>query len=698
MNGVYIDMRNENALYTVSMLASFSEKLGKDYLDLLMPFIQYCLPQKIGAVIDLETLQKKMVDCGFESFPKKVIEKILDRMSKTADPIVEKGNGEKRYILHRICDNSDFDAARTEMRSMIDGILRELQTYLKNNHALHEYPIEDLREALIVFFEEAGLTVYKQDITELKEITARNGDMNFYIARFVINEFAKKSLTYEKLVRVVKGFMSYKAIYHITGNHSLSSDAKLKDVTFFLDCSLVIDALNFDSTVDFEAIEELIRLIRLLGGKVCVFRHTMDEAARTIEAFANHFGTANSFNLDNLAQKGYTKELILSLAANLDNEIKKTVSVPVVDAPLITERTYHIFPETEETIVDWLTQHRSKSGREENWNADNSQRHYYDAKSLVGIASIRNGTHPQQIERAKAILLTQDNLLYRCLRDLCGDKLRNEVPYTISDIDLAAILWLRTNKANSLPNDILIANASAACQPSHEVMERAIELAGQMVQNGDIPTDAVAFVGNCTSFKPYITAAVAGTQEELTAERLKRAVNNFVSDVYSEQLSEANKQHQELESRIHEQKDEEIARIYEEFSQQLQEKNNTISQLQAEIRRQENTKAQERDAFFQNAEDKSKNIARKWGILMFAVLILLSIVIVAVFAIQAILQNSEGSGLWWINLIVAAVGAIGGLALLLPKKALLRVCIKKIENRIQMRQYTKIVDKRKTTM
>ena len=655
MNGVYIDMKNENALYTVSMLAAFSEKVGKDYLDLLIPFIKHCLPQQVGTVIEIKTIQRKMIDdCGFASFPKKVVEKTLDRISKEQTPVVKKTKGKKHFVLMNLCDNTGFDTARTEMQVMIDGVLHELQEYLIHNYAYKEYPIEVLREALIAFFEEAGLTVYKRNITELKEITARNGDMHFYIARFVIDEFSKRSLTYERLVNIVKGFMSYKAIYHITGDHVLATDAKLKDVTFYLDCSLVIDALNYDTTVDYEAIEELIRLIKLLGGKVCVFRHTLDEAARTIEAFANRIGTTNSFDLDNLANKQYTKELILSLAGNLESEIKKTVSVSVEDAPLITERTYQLFPETEESIVEWLAQHRLRSGREENWNSDNTQRHQYDAKSLVGIASLRQGAHPQQIERAKAVLLTQDTLLNRCLRDLCGDKLRNEVPFTITDIDLAAILWLRTNKANTLADDILISNASAACQPSHEIMERAIELAGQMERNGDIPKDAVAFVGNCTRFKPYISAAIAGTPNELTADHLKSAVKSFVASVYGETLEQASKAYSDRISQLQETKEAELAEMRLEYSNQIKEKDGRIAQLEGMLQQQIREQENKRETFLTQADNRARKIAIICRIAIYCVLILISIAIVILFAVQAIIQNSEGSGLWWINTITPA--------------------------------------------
>lgn len=689
---VIIDMKNENALYTVSMLAAFAEKWNKNYLDLLKPFFLHCLPSQIGETIDIESISIKMTDeFGFEKFPRKVAEKILDHLcQEKPSPYVKKEKGKKIYSLLRQHDNSSFDSEHQKMRKKIDSVLRELQTYLTNNYAYYEYPLEQLKDVLILFFEAAGLTVYRRNLEELQVITAQYGDFNFYIARFVIEEYKKKSLTYEWLVDIAKGFMSYKAIYYITGEHVLSPEAKLHDLSVFLDCSLVIDALNYDTTADYEAISELIKLIRSLGGQVYVFRHTLNEAANTIEAFANQIGRSNSFCLDNLAAKKYSKEIILSLANHLDEELKKMVAVSVIDAPDITDKKNYARVLDETQIVTWLSQHRVSNVRDENSSIDRTQRHYYDADSLNAINLLRRGLHPRQIEHAKAILLTQDTLLNKCMKELYGSKA--EVPLSFIDVDLAALLWLRTNKAKSLPSDILISNASAACQPSHEIIMRAIEIAEQLEKNNDVPKDAAVFVGNYTEFKPYISDALSGSRDTLSVEQLRTALQKFINDLYGEKLAEAEIRQKEQATMQIDELEKEKRELNAKYDREMQKKDQEIARLKGQLRQNISDKETEQKKAIAAAQKYSEKKAKlvRWA--CNGVILILSLAIVAIFATQAILQIIENSGSWGINIFVAIISAIGAIALYLPKGSFLRKKVNKLCDYVQMKAYSKRIE------
>ena len=689
---VIIDMKNENALYTVSMLAAFAEKWNKNYMDLLKPFLLHCLPSQIGEGIDIEIISKKMTTkFGFEKFPRKVAEKILDQLSQEKKtPYIKKEKGKKAYTLLRQPDNSSFDAEQQKMREKIDSVLRDLQTYLGSNYVYQKLSLEKLKEALVLFFEVAGLTVYRRNLEELQAITDQKGNFNYYIARSVVEEFKKASLTYERLVDIAKGFMSYKAIYYITGEHVLAPEAKLHNLSVFLDCSLVIDALNYDTTADFEAIRELIKLIRSLGGQVYVFRHTLNEAANTIEAFANQTGRANSFCLDNLAAKKYTKEIILSLANRLEEELKKTVAVSVIDAPDITDKRNYATVLDETKIVTWLSQHRVSNVRDENNSVDRTQRHNYDADSLIAINQLRRGQHPRQIEHAKAILLTQDTLLNRCMKDLYGTNA--EVPLTFIDVDLAAILWLRTNKANSLPSDILISNASAACQPSHEIIMRAIELAEQLEKNNDIPKDAAVFVGNYTEFKPYIADAFSGSRDHSNEEQLRNALVYFINNLYGEKIAEAEERQKENAAVQIGRLAREKSALEEKHNREVQTKDQRIAQLEKKLRQKEANDNAERKRIIEEAQKYSERKAKQVRWACIAVITILTLALIAIFATQAIFQIYENSGSWWINMLVAIISAIGAIALYLHKDSFAWKMINRLCARVQMKTYSKRID------
>ena len=113
----------------------------------------------------------------------------------------------------------------------------------------------------------------------LKLVQKENDSDSFEVARFVLEEYEKRSLICDDLCDVTKRFLTYKAIYYSADDHKNSMDSKFRDVTFYSDCSLVLDALGYDTPADEKAVKEPIRLVRRNGGDVKVFRHTREEAA-----------------------------------------------------------------------------------------------------------------------------------------------------------------------------------------------------------------------------------------------------------------------------------------------------------------------------------------------------------------------------------------------------------------------------------
>lgn len=132
---VFIDMKNENALYTVSMLSAMLEDGTGNYLDLLTPFVLYSLPKTIDSPISIDAVTEAMREFGFKDFPYKTSEKILNRLCKVSgdDPVYVRAtsaNKKRKYWVSAVYNASDFTTRRTEMRRKIDGILKAMQEYI----------------------------------------------------------------------------------------------------------------------------------------------------------------------------------------------------------------------------------------------------------------------------------------------------------------------------------------------------------------------------------------------------------------------------------------------------------------------------------------------------------------------------------------------------------------------------------------
>ena len=77
---VYINMKNDNALCTISMLSAMLETQDGSYYSLLIPFVLYSLPESKDAEISVDKVTDSMREFGFVDFPHKLTETILTKM------------------------------------------------------------------------------------------------------------------------------------------------------------------------------------------------------------------------------------------------------------------------------------------------------------------------------------------------------------------------------------------------------------------------------------------------------------------------------------------------------------------------------------------------------------------------------------------------------------------------------------------
>lgn len=679
-------MKNENALYTVSMLSAMLENGTGNYLDLLTPFVLYSLPNTVDAQISIDAVTENMREFGFKDFPHKTTEKILNRLCKENDDgqvyvRATSDNKKKKYWVYRAYSNSEFTNNRREMREKIDRILKAMQEYFKTHFYHNALELDVIREKLISFFESNGLTVI-QSISDLKLVPKDSNSDAFEVARFVLEQYEKRSLIYEDLCDVTKGFLTYKAIYYFTDNHKNSIESKFRDVTFYLDCSLVLDALGYDTPEDEKAVNELIRLIRRNGGNVKVFRHTTEEASRLIEAFANQLHNKNKFRLDGLAKRNLTKDILLMIASQVSDTLKENAKIETVDTPSLEDASKHIHYLGELEIINWLKQNRVKNGE---ITYSDEERFGFDAKSLNAISMLRAGYHPSYIEHAKAILVTQDAWLNRCLRELYGDRFKSELLFSISDIELVSLLWLRDYKEGvDIPSDILIANAHAACRVSQEVMDRAIQIATSMVEAGTLNVDAALLVTAHSDFKGFLAEHVRNNPEILSENEIKETINAYISQQASDQIKSARKDERKVaQSELFIQK-ELFAKSEAGYEAKLEAKDAEIDRLKMQMKQEQQNYADKRIA---RAEKYAITVSNWCYTALIVILIVIALLLIAVFGIKCWREYIEGDA-WAPYLLIEILGFIGVPTMLLNKGSRCRKYIGRFRDNIYSRLYS----------
>lgn len=695
---VYLDMRNDNTLCTISMLSAMLESQNGDYYNLLTPFVLYSLPHTIDAEIVVGNIVAAMKDFGFADFPHKLCEKLLDRLCHTAGhqiPYVRfenKHGGKKKFYVNALYDVDGFDDRKNNMRIKIDAILSAIQKYFEENFYYRTIPTDEIKDKLTAFFELNGFTVIRST-NDLKLISKDNGSASFEIAHFILSEHEKKSMVYEDLCEVAKGFLTYKGLYYFLDNKKNHVDSKFQNVTFYLDCSLILDILNYDTTSDYNAITELVRLIRRCGGKVAAFQHTVEEATRLIGAFASKPYDRNGFRLDNLANQKLPSDLLFAIAKDVPNTLQNNAKIEILNAPSFADTTNYKNILGEEEIVEWLTKNRSSHGN----GFDALERYRYDAKTLIAIGMCRRNFLPHYIEQAKAMIVTQDPWLNKCLRDLYPDKFRTEVYYAITDTELVSLLWLQDYKnISNLPSDILISNAHAACRVSTEVMDRAIELSTKMASNGTIPHDAALLVSSHAEFKPFLAKRVRNNVSLLSDREICSAIDEYISISASTKIEETRiavqRQAQDTLDAQATQHSAEAAAMQNE----LQQKENTIARLEHELALRDKQDRLANEAAMKKKCDKAEYVAKNISVTAYVLLRLVSIVAacctVLIFGIYC--YKVYISGRSWLPYAIIEILSFFAIPLIfVSKKSFLYKLIRKLRDHIYTRVYSHFIKK-----
>ena len=87
-------MSFESSLTTVALLSAYTENTNNHYLDLLVPFVEYCIPSSEGEILDYKNISLQLgTEFGIVDMPEKIVAAIVKAIprplqSKVAQPML----------------------------------------------------------------------------------------------------------------------------------------------------------------------------------------------------------------------------------------------------------------------------------------------------------------------------------------------------------------------------------------------------------------------------------------------------------------------------------------------------------------------------------------------------------------------------------------------------------------------------------
>ena len=449
-------MKNNSALISTAMLSAIFEESRKDSISLLIPFVTKIISEENTA--DESIIVEKMERIySFNNFPHAIVKVIIKRMKKKE--IIKQENGKYIFLKDMTNNIKEFDTRHENSKKQIDEIIKNLMEYIKKNSSIRLSYME-CRNSFAKFLDENGYLLY-EDIESSNRINKNIDSITYHIGRFICEHKEKKDVLYDYLINVIEGALLANALYVNIDN---DNHADLKKLNCFFDTPFMLRILEFKLPEENNSALELFNLLKKLNVKIKCFKHNYEEIENILEEFIRNYGKISEKTLENLILKNYSKTSVQNLLNSLDT-LFSNLGIEVVDVPEYNKSIYaHIIDEQKlaENLLRVYKDKKNSIKKIEN-----------DVKSISAIMRLREGKEFRKLEDCNAIFVTTNKYIRNETNKLLNMNSTFKISPVISDIDLTAIVWLKSLVNNkNLPEMKLTENAMAASKPTAKLRKK----------------------------------------------------------------------------------------------------------------------------------------------------------------------------------------------------------------------------------
>ena len=480
---------NRNALISAGVLYTYWNQNKQDTLDLLMPFLKFSINSvnSLGEIIDIEkTVDYFKSEYGYENIPLNVIYIMLNRLSPR---FIHRKDKKYVWVSPFDAELRDYTKKKTSAKEKREKVVEALKDHLETNLTKKEFNPSETMDLLYEFFVENGLCVSK-DVTGLIGLKQKAGKINYEIARFITDEYHKRSSIFDYVVEMVNGFFVSTAIA-IQNVNSTAHKARIKDLSCYIDTRIINNALGLHLPEARKSATEFLCMLKELGARLYCFSHNYEEICDVLNAYKNCLRNPRSSaalsTLEGLDEQGYTPDDVDRYIRRLKHSIE-TLGITVIDTPLYSE-TYGTEGYIDEAgLKDFLLSNYHYNAKSM-YSAVEA-----DVASVSAIMRMRNGKWPSYLEKAKVIFVSTNskyaNLVAQYLKQP-----NDTVACIMGDIDLAAILWLKNYQIHKdYPKSRLIENAMIALEPSPQFISSFFDQLNKLEFEGILTPDEVSIL------------------------------------------------------------------------------------------------------------------------------------------------------------------------------------------------------------
>lgn len=391
----------------------------------------------------------------------------------------------------------------------MSDFLNKKEVYNRNNYTQDETEV-----FLLSFFEKQGNTIINS-VEDLRQITAKNNEIDFCIGKFILAEYEKKSALMDYIVELVKGYFVTMAIYLQAENPNITT-ASFKDVTFYLDTRLLLAFLGYKTEQENNSVQEMIKSLKKSGAKLACFSYNIDEVNNILEAYKqsilSKFKRISTITLEYFDEHNYSSTHVEAAQRRFSQRLEAAGIKSYYPDEVLAE---HKISEIGEGLLDDERIKDILCSINPNYNVTTLPD---DLAAINTISRVRRGKQYPYIEKCKAVFVTTNSLLVSATKQYLR-KARCNVgfPLVITGEDLCVLAWLKDfEQSNNLPQMRLLENVLAAITPTRELMEAYFSHLESLEQQGVIDEDEAALLRMDTFARHELMELTRGETKNLS--------------------------------------------------------------------------------------------------------------------------------------------------------------------------------------
>jgi len=546
-----IDIMNRNTIISLAMLYALWQSNRQDLLDLIRPFVLYAVGSttKINAEIDTSLVCDYMEkEFGYKSIQVAVINRILAREASSIvlkdRRCIEKKSKQFKLVKSLSSLIDDFSTKRMACKGHSDAVTNALTNFLNEKRVCKRtnYTQAEAERLLLSFFERQGGSIVLS-VDDLRQLKARSNEVDFFIARFILEEYERKSVLFDYLVELVKGYFVTTALY-LQAENPNATTASFSDVTFFLDTRLLLAYLGYKTEEENNSVQKMVASLKKNGAKLACFTYNIDEVNSILEAYklstVSKSKRPSVFTLEYFDEHGYSythveanqKKFeqrledagisVTSPNSSFNNGATSADSSGLLDDERIREILLSIKPQYNQTTLS------------------------DDLTAINAVSRIRKGKKYSYIEKCKAVFVTSNSVLVSATKEYIKESLYDfGFPIAITGEDLCVMAWLKDfEQSNSLPQMRLLENVLAAITPSKELMDAYFSHLDDLEHQGMIGDDEAALLRVDIFAKHELMNLTFGERDNLNESVIDKIRHKIREESILQGHADAQKQHE----------------------------------------------------------------------------------------------------------------------------------------------------------